>query len=188
MKQLTLVLLLLTYIHCAVGQEDALITQESTKINRQLVPPPVLDSLRNLFPQTIGIEFYSVPPAIARNIWAVMADSLVPYNDSLQYYLVVCKKGLDKFYSVFAADGFLLMTKQKDDVAQLPVVVKESMKDIRKDYPGFKILSSGYFRNEDRDRHTYYEVIAERGSLRQRFFYDGGGTLVKIDLAQRHNY
>lgn len=187
MKQYTLLLLMLAYSYYVVGQEDALIIKESTKINRQLVPGPVLDSLHSLFPGAIGIEFYNVPPMTARNSWAVDCDSLVPYNDSLQYYLVVCKRGELKFYSMFTAEGLLIMTKQKDEVTELPVEVRQSLKDIRKDYPGFKVRSSGYYRNENRDRHLYYEVIAERGNRQQRFFYDGVGTLVKIDVIQRES-
>lgn len=186
MKQYLLSMLTIACFYYAAGQEDQLIIHEATKINRQLVPRQVMDSLHKIFPHTVAIEYYSMPPAAARNGWAVPVDSLVAYTDTADYYLIVNKKGDIKFYSLFAANGALLMTKLKEDVTYLPGLVKESMKDIQADYPGYKVRSAICYRNENRSRHLYYEVIAERGINQQRFFYDPAGTLVKIDIIRRN--
>jgi hypothetical protein len=186
MKQYLLLVLTIIISFYAIGQEDALIIKESTKINRQLIPGPVMDSLHQLFPKAMPIEYYSMSPASAKNAWAVAgADSLVSYHDSTDYYLIVIKKAGIKFYSLFSASGVLIMTKLKENVTVLPGTVQESMKEIRKDYPGFKVRSADCYKNEDRARQLYYEVIAERGNNQQRFFYDEGGTLVKIDIIRR---
>jgi hypothetical protein len=186
MKQFLLLLLITGINYNAVAQEDAFVIKEATKINRQLIPAPVMDSLHRLFPKSTPIEYYAVPPATAKNAWAVAdADSLVSYSDSTSYYLLVLKRDDYKFYSLFSATGVLIMTKQPEDLTYLPGTVKESLKGIRKDYPGFKIRNSSFYRNENRTRQMYYEVIAERGNHQQRFFYDAGGILVKIDAIQR---
>ena len=185
MKQLSLLALSIACFYYAAGQEDALIIKEATKINRQLIPQQVMDSLHKLFPQTLAIEYYSMPPAAARNAWAVPADSIIAYTDTTNYYLLVNKNGDTKFYSLFAANGTLIMTKLKGDVTHLPDMVKASMKDIQADYPGYKVRSATCYRNENRSRHLYYEVIAERGINQQRFFYDPAGTLVKIDVIKK---
>lgn len=186
MKQYLLLVLTIIISWYAVGQEDALIIEGSTKINRQLIPGPVMDSLHQLFPKAVPIEYYSMPPASAKNAWAVAgADSLVSYSDPTDYYLIVIKKAGIKFYSLFSANGVLIMTKLKENMTVLPGTVQESMKGIRKDYPGFKVRAADCYKNEDRTRQLYYEVIAERGNNQQRFFYDVGGTLVKIDVIRR---
>jgi hypothetical protein len=186
MKQYLLLVLTTIISYCAVGQEDALIIKEATKINRQLIPGPVMDSLHQLFPKAMPIEYYSMSPISAKNAWAVAgADSLVSYSDSTSYYLIVIKKAGIKFYSLFSASGVLIMTKLKENVTVLPGTVQESMREIRKDYPGYKVRSADCYKNEDRARQLYYEVIAERGQHQQRFFYDVGGTLVKIDVIRR---
>lgn len=186
MKQYLFFLVSLCSFYGAQAQEDQLIVQEATKINRQLVPATVMDSLHQLFPHMLPIEYYTLPPVAARNAWAVPADSLVPHTDSSEYYLIINKRSDLKLYTLFANDGHLIMTKLREDVSILPDVVMTSIKELRTDYPGYKIRSTACYRNEDRDRRLYYEVIAERGINQQRFFYDPEGTLVKIDIIRRY--
>ena len=188
MKQYLLLMLTIVSFYYAVGQEDELVTKGSTKINRQLIPKSVIDSLNTNFPQSVAIEYYSMPPYVAKNAWAIAeADSLVSYRDTTLYYLFVVKRNNLKFYGVFSASGQLIMTKLREDVAVLPGEVQESMKEIRKDYPGFKVRSSSCYKNEGKSRQLYYEVVAERGNSQQRFFYDVAGTLVKIDVIRRND-
>lgn len=186
MKQFLFILFFFCSCYVVLAQEDRLIVQEATKINRQLVPAPVMDSLYKIFPRTQAIEYYSMPMMAARNAWAVPADSLVPYTDTAGYYLIVNKKGDQKFYTLFAADGDLVMMKLREELSYLPELVQASMRALRKTYPGYRINASACFKNEDRGRRLYYEVIAERGVNRQRFFYDPEGTLVKIDIIARN--
>ncbi|WP_315815170.1 hypothetical protein [Paraflavitalea speifideaquila] len=169
MKPFFLLLFFTITAYYAIAQEDAFVINEATKINRQLVPAPVIDSLHRLFPKATPIEFYTVPPATAKNAWAD-ADTMVSYSDPASFYLLVLKRGDQKFYSLFSATGLLIMTKQQEDLTYLPGTVKESLKGIRKDYPGFKVRSSRFYRNESRARQMYYEVIAEKGNNQQRFF------------------
>lgn len=188
MKQYMLLILTIASFYSAVGQEDELVIKGTTKINRQLTPKSVIDSLYARFPQSVAIEYYSMPPFVAKNTWAIAeADSLVSYQDTLNYYLLVVKRNNLKFYSVFSAGGQLIMTKLKEEVAELPNEVLASMKDIRKDYPGYKVRSSTCYKNEGLARQPYYEVVAERGNSQQRFFYDVAGTLVKIDVIRRND-
>lgn len=188
MKQYLLLVLSIAICSYVAGQEDALVVKETTKINRQLIPKPVLDSLNKIFPRSVAIEYYAMPPYVAKNAWAIAeVDSLVSYRDTTSYYLLVIKRGNMKFYSVFSATGQLIMTKKKETAAILPTVVQQSMQDIRRDYPGYKVRSSSCYTNESQSRQLYYEVVAERGANMQRFFYDSGGTLVKIDVVRRDN-
>lgn len=186
MKQYLLLLLSIACFCYAFGQEDAFVVKETTKINRQLIPKPVIDSLNKIFPRSVAIEYYSMPPYVAKNAWAIAeVDSLVSYRDTSNYYLIVIKRGDLKFYGAFSAMGQLIMTKKKETTDLLPGVVQHSMRSIRKDYPGYRVRSSSCYMNESQAKQLYYEVVAERGPNQQRFFYDAGGTLVKIDVIRR---
>lgn len=178
-------LLFLTAITCflyAIGQEDELIIHGTTKINRQLTPQLVIDSFYKTFPQAIALEYYQVPFYAARSGWIVdEADSLLEYGDADCYLLIIKKNGL-KFYSLFSADGELVMTKLKAaDVTALPSPVQAALRTIHKDYPGYRVRSEIYYKTQDHSRHLYYEIIAERGNQQQRFFYAMNGTLVKSE-------
>lgn len=188
MKQFLLLALGIAFFGYVSGQEDALVVKEATKINRQLIPPPVFDSLQKFFPRSLVIEYYTMPPHVAKNTWAIAdVDTLVSYRDTTDYYLLVVKRGDLKFYSVFSATGQLIMTKKREDATILPAVVLHSMEGIRRDYPGYKVRSTACYTNESQSKQRYYEVVAERGANQQRFFYDAGGTLVKIDVIRRNN-
>lgn len=188
MKQYLLLMLSIAICGYVSGQEDVLVVKETTKINRQLIPTRVIDSLNKIFPRSVAIEYYAMPPYVAKNTWAIAdVDSLVSYRDTTDYYLLVLKRGDLKFYSVFSATGQLIMTKKREDATILPDLVQHSMLEIRRDYPGFKVRSSSCYTNENQSKQLYYEVVAERGANMQRFFYDAGGTLVKIDVVRRDN-
>lgn len=180
-KQFLLIPVIACFMY-AMGQEDELIISGTTKINRQLTPQPVIDSFYKTFPQAIALEYYQVSSYAARSAWTVdEADSLVSLGDENCYLLIIKRDGL-KFYSLFSAGGELVMTKLKEeDVTALPSPVQASLRTIHKDYPGYRIRSQAFYKNQDHARHLYYEVIAERGNQLQRFFYARNGTLVKSE-------
>lgn len=181
MKKYLLLFTAITCITYAMGQEDELIIYGTTKINRQLTPQPVIDSFYKTFPKAMALEYYQVPSYAAQSGWTVATeDSPAAYGSADCYLLIVKKNGL-KFYSLFSATGELVMTKLREDVEALPAPVKESLKTIPKDYPGYKVRSQAYYKTRDRFRHMYYEIIAERGNHQQRLFYGLDGTLVKSE-------
>lgn len=181
MKNYLLLLTIIASLNYAVGQEDELIINGTIKINRQLTPPQVIDSLYKIFPKAMILEYYQMPAYAARNGWTVAeTDSLVSYG-APDCYLIIIKRGDLKFYSLFSAEGLMVMTKLRENVTELPPDIKASLKTIQQDYPGYKVRSTAYYKNQDRSRHLYYEIIAERGTHQQRFFYELNGTLVKSE-------
>ena len=170
----------LVYLH-SFSQEDEVITSGTTKINRQLTPRQIIDSLNKTFPDAITIEYFMTPGDAVRHGWTITEEDDQACEEEFAYYIISFKRADLKYYGLFAADGKLLMVKLKQDLSGLPDPVKQSLQSLNKKYHGYRLLSKTYYKNQNQSRHTeYYEVIAQRGSDRKRLFYNMDGTLATV--------
>jgi hypothetical protein len=168
-KYLLLLAGMLESLH-SFSQEDEVITSGTTKINRQLTPQQIIDSLNKTFPDAIAIEYFMTPGDAVKEGWTITKDDQACEED-FAYYIISFKRAYLKYYGLFAPDGKLLIVKIKQDLWGLPDPIKQSLLSLGKGYQGYRLLSKTYYKNENQYSHTeYYEVIAQRGSDRKRLF------------------
>lgn len=179
-KFLLLLAGMLVCLH-SISQEDEIITSGTTKINRQLTPKLIMESLSRSFPGAITIEYFVAGGNDVKEGWAITEEESNACVDGWAYYIISFKRADRKYYGLFAENGQLVMVKLKQDLSELPDPVKESLRSMGKEYHGYRFLSKTYYKNQNQSGHTEYcEIIAERGKEKKRLFYHLDGTLATV--------
>ena len=157
------------------------VTIKGTKpINKDLTPQQVVDSLNKRFPNAQAVQYFQATPEMAAKGWAIsMEDNMG--EATADYYTISFKQEGLQYYGLYDAKGTLLECKIQQKEAQLPEAVIASLKAIKKDYPGYKVVSKSYYKQQDYSKtKEYYQVTASDGKETKVFYYSADGTLQKI--------
>ena len=178
MKKFLIVLMVSAVSFAATAQD---LTIKGTKpITREMTPQQVVDSLHKRFPNAEAIKYFQATPELAQKGWEITTEDNLN-GESFDYYTISFKQEGLQYYGLYSHTGKLLECKIEQKQAQLPDAVVASLKAISKDYPGYKVVSKNYYKQQDyfKDKE-YYQVTAGNGKETKVFYYSPDGTLQKV--------
>lgn len=181
MKKYLFLLTAFALFSSASAQDDEIVIHGTSKINKNLAPKVVVDSLNKTFPNAKAVQYYKTPKDAAKNGWTVTEDNELGADDDIEYYTISFTRDNLKYYGLYKANGELVSSRMRQDVNKLPDPIRSSLKALDAQYPGYKVLSKTYYKNTNHSqKKEYYEVIAEKGKDKKRLFYRADGTLIKV--------
>lgn len=181
MKKYLSLLAAIALFSTAFAQDDELIIHGTTKVNKNLAPKVVIDSLNKTFPNAKAVQYYKTPKDAAKEGWTVTEDNDLGPDDEIDYYTISFNRNNMKYYGLYKANGHLVSSRLKQNVNNLPAAIKSSMKMLGTQYPGYKVLSKTYYKNLNHTKKKeYYEIVAEKGNDKKRLYYAADGTLIKV--------
>ena len=176
---LTAMLLVSVIALNAQSGSDKTITGVS-KIKKEQTPQAVIDTLNKRFPDAKSIEYYKIPKDAAEKGWQITEQDNLE-GDEVDYYTISFKREDMKYYGLYNKDGKLLKSKVEAKVGTLPDPIVTSLKSLSAQYPGYKVTSKTYYKNQNYSKsEEYFEVIASNGKAKKTLIYDANGALVKV--------
>jgi hypothetical protein len=161
--------------------QDDIVIKGAKKTTKKLTPQQVIDSLNARFPDAKSVQYFTAKPEVVKNGWDITEEGTGHSGDDLDYYTISFKRDDMKYYGLYDKEGNLLKCKMEESVSHLPEPVVTSLKHISKDYPGYKVVSKTFYKNQNYSKsEEYYEVIAKNGEKRKRLYYNADGTLIKM--------
>ncbi|MDF2191579.1 hypothetical protein [Paraflavitalea sp. CAU 1676] len=181
MKKYLFLLIAMAWISHSFAQDDDIVIRGTSKINKNLTPKVVIDSLNKKFPNAKAVQYYKTPADAAKNGWTITTENDLDASDEIDYYTISFKRDNMKYYGLYKANGELVTSKLAQSVKTLPAPIQTSLKSLSTQYPGYKVISKTYYKNTNYSKHKeHYEIIAEKGKEQKRLYYDGEGNLVKV--------
>jgi hypothetical protein len=164
----------------SIAQDEITITG-TNRINKKLTPQQVIDSLEARFPDAKSVVYYKIPADAAKKGWTITVDDNIDEEASIEYYTIKFKRHDFQYYGLYKPDGTLVMSKYKETITHIPESIKESLQQLSKQYPGYKVKSKTYYRNTSySNSKEYFEFMASNGKNKKKVIYDGDGVLVKV--------
>lgn len=164
-----------------LNAQDDLVITGTKKITKEMTPQQIIDSLEKRFPNAKAVQYYEAPASGVHNGWAVTEEDNMDVNEEVSYYTLKFKNNNLNYWGLYSADGTLLQAKIEEKSTKLPEAVKNSLMAIKKDYPGYKVVSKSYYKNQNyKKSKEYYQVVASNGTTTKNFFYSPDGTLQKV--------
>jgi hypothetical protein len=178
-KVLFLAAILLVSVIVLNAQGDKTITGVS-KIKKEQTPQAVIDTLNKRFPDAKSVQYYKIPKDAAQKGWQITEQDNLE-GDEVDYYTISFKRDDMKYYGLYNKDGKLLKSKAEAKVGTLPDPIVTSLKSLSAQYPGYKVTSKTYYKNQNHSKsEEYFEVIASNGKATKTLIYDANGALVKV--------
>jgi len=162
--------------------QNDLVIKGTKKIDKQMTPQQVIDSLHKRFPNAEAVQYYHVPASAARaNGWNVTEEDNLSSNAEVDYYEISFKREGLHYYGLYDRNGQLLKAKIQQNVTTLPDPVVASLKELGKKYPGYKVVSKTFYKTQNYAKSKeYYEVVAQNGSKKKIVTYSADGTILKV--------
>ena len=178
-KQLIfIVTLLLPFL--IYGQDDEKVITGTKKISKKLTPQQVVDSLKKRFPNAKSVQYFQTTPEMANKGWNITEEDNLDPSAEVDYYTISFKQDGLKYYGLYNKDGELLKSKVEENVDKLPDPIRASLKDLSGKYPGYKVTSKTYYKNQNYSKtKEYYEVVASNGKEVKKLVYAPDGTIIK---------
>ena len=114
-----------------------------------MTPQQVVDSLHKRFPNAKSVQYFQTSPELANKGWNITEEDQLSSDAEVDYYTISFKQDGLKYYGLYDKDGKLLQCKIEEKVDDLPEAVKTSIRNIAGQYPGYKIVSKTYFKNQN---------------------------------------
>lgn len=174
------ILFVLSHSLSAQVQDDEVVIKGSKKLDKQYTPQQVVDSLNKRFPNAKAVQYFETKPDAVNRGWTVSEEDNLSSNTDVNYYTISFKNEGMKYYGLYDKDGNLLQSKVEESVDKLPDAVVNSIKGVAGQYPGYKVVSKTYYKNQNLTKSKeYYEVVAKKGNETKRLYYAPDGTLIK---------
>lgn len=175
----TAILFVVSLSFFAHAQNDIVI-KGSKKLDKQYTPQQVVDSLNKRFPNAKSVQYFETKADAVNRGWAVSEDDRLASNADVDYYTISFKNEGMKYYGLYDKEGNLLQCKIEEKIASLPNPVVMALKEVADKYPGYKVVSKTYFKDQNLSKSKeYYEVVATKGNSTKRLYYSPDGTLIK---------
>ena len=163
------------------SQNDAVVITGTGKINKNMAPHEIVDTLIKIFLDAKAVKYYKIPADAAKNGWTISQDDNLGAGDVVEYYTISFKRSDMHYYGLFKADGTLVKEKMEQKVDKLPEPIKMSIETLKKDHPDYKVVSKTFYKNIDNNSNEeYYEILAKNGKDDKKLYYKPDGTLIKI--------
>lgn len=160
--------------------QDEVVIKGSKKLDKQYTPQQVVDSLNKRFPNAKSVQYFETKPDAVNKGWVVSEEDNLSSNADVNYYTISFKNEGMKYYGLYDKDGNLLHCKMEEKISSLPNPVVMALKDVANKYPGYKVVSKTYFKDQNLSKSKeYYEVVAKKGNDTKRLYYTPDGTLIK---------
>lgn len=160
--------------------QDEMVIKGSKKLDKQYTPQQVVDSLNKRFPNAKSVQYFETKADAANKGWAVSEEDNLSSDADVNYYTISFKNEGLKYYGLYDKEGKLLQSKVEEKITSLPNPVVMALKDVAHKYPGYKVVSKTYFKDQNYSKSKeYYEVVAKKGNDTKRLYYSPDGTLIK---------
>ncbi len=180
MKQFLILTVILSMCFLLNAQDADLVITGTKKVSKKETPEKVIAALNAKFPDAKSVKYYKTTPETVKNGWEVTTEDNLGGAD-VEYYTISFKRDDMKYYGLYNRDGDLVQSRAEAKVATLPDPVVASLKSISSQYPGYKVTSKTYYKNQNYSKSKeYYEVTASNGKDTKRLYYAPDGTLTKI--------
>jgi hypothetical protein len=183
MKKYSLLAFAISVCSLSFAQDDAIIIKGtgSAKITKDMTPTQVVDSLNKRFPDAKSVEYFKVPADAVAKGWHITEEDNLDPSATIDYYTITFKREDMKYYALYNPDGTLIKSRLEESSVTLPEPIKASLKDLKTQYPTYKLSSKTFYRNTDYGKKKeYYEIVAKDGKKQKRIFYNADGTIIKI--------
>jgi hypothetical protein len=178
-KYLPVLFFMLSYFF-SKAQGEITITG-ANKISKQHTPQQVIDSLEARFPDAKSIKYYKTPPDAVAKGWDISVENNMESGADIEYYTIKFRRKDFQYYGLYKHDGTLVESKYRETVSHIPENIKNSLKQLSQQYPGYKLKTKTFYKNTSySNSKEYYEFIAFDGQDKKRIIYDGNGNLVKV--------
>ena len=182
MKKYSLLAVVILICSLSFAQDDAVIIKgtNTSKITKDMTPQQVIDELNKRFPDAKSIEYFKVPQDAVKKGWNITEEDNLD-GATVDYYTISFKRENLKYYALFNPDGTMVKSRLEENSVTLPEPIKNSLKDLKTQYPTYKLESKTFYRNTDYSKQKeYYEIVAKDGKKQKRIFYNADGTIIKI--------
>ncbi|HET6994316.1 MAG TPA: hypothetical protein VFI06_04995 [Chitinophagaceae bacterium] len=180
MKRYSLLPVFMLFFIFLRAQNDITITG-TKKISKSMTPQQVVDSLNKHFPDAKSIQYYKGSADATKRGWTVTEEDNLDPGSEVDYYTISFNRQGLKYYGLYEKDGTLVKAKIEQNVESLPDTIKHSLRNLSKQYPGYKVVSKKYYKNQNYTKSKeYYEIVAQKGNAKKTLFYSPDGTLVKV--------
>jgi hypothetical protein len=178
---LTAVGIMLSAFVLVQAQQQDVVIKGSKQIDKKVTPQQVIDSLNKRFPDAESVKYFTAKPDVVQRGWTVSEENKLQLNEDLDYYTISFNRQGLKYYGLYDREGNLLESKIEESVDSLPEAIHNAVQKIPQQYPGYKVVSKTYFKEQDYSSSKYYyEVVAEKGANKKRICYTPDGTLIKV--------
>src|SRR5258708_3170324 len=138
------------------SQDNALVITGTGKINKNLAPHEIVDTLKKIFPDAKAVKYYKLPAEAAKNGWTISQEDNLEAGDVVDYYTISFKRSDIHYYALFTADGTLVRSKMQQKVDKLPDPIKMSLKTLLQDHPDYKVVSKTFYKNVNNNTNEEY--------------------------------
>ena len=161
MKKYLFLLFCFAYTTAVLAQVDEKVITGSNKINKQLTPQQVIDSLNKRFPNAKAVQYYQTSPEAVKAGWNIEEEDNLPADAEIDRYTISFKRDDFKYYALFKADGTLIMSKYEERDSELPEAVVNAVKALAAEkYKDYKLLSKAHYKQVNHNNSKdYYEII-----------------------------
>ncbi|TMI73661.1 MAG: hypothetical protein E6H09_06275 [Bacteroidetes bacterium] len=151
------------------------------QISKSMTPQQVIDSLHKHFPDAKSIQYYKPPADAVQRGWNITEQDNLDAGAEIDYYTISFNRQGLKYYGLYEKDGTLVKAKIEQNVENLPDTIKHSLMNLSKQYPGYKVVSKKYYKNQNYTKsEEYFEVVAQNGNAKKTLYYNNEGALVKV--------
>ena len=180
MKRYLIAQLIILFLPLLSYTQD-LVIKGTKPVTKQYTPKEVIDSLQKTFPNATAVKYHKENAATAQKGWAVSTDDQLGHGDEVDYYTISFKQEGLQYYGLYDQHGTLVEYKVEQKMDSLPENVVTSLKGMKKDYPGYKVVSKNFFMTKNYSKtKDYYQITASNGKQKKDFFYSAEGELVKV--------
>lgn len=160
--------------------QDEMVIKGSKKLDKQYTPQQVIDSLNKRFPNAKSVQYFETKGDVVNRGWSVSEEDNLSADADVNYYTISFKNEGMKYYGLYDKEGNLLQCKIEEKITSLPNPVLMALKEVADKYPGYKVVSKTYYRDQNLSKSKeYYEVVAVKGNDKKRLYYSPDGTLIK---------
>ena len=162
-------------------QAQDLVIKGTKEVTKKFTPQQVIDSLAKTFPDAKSVRYFKADHEVTQRGWSVTTEDNLPSEADVEYYTIAFKqKGL-QYYGLYSQQGELLECKIEQKESELPPAVVANLKELAKDYPGYKVVSKNYYKTQNYSKSKeYYQVTAKKGNESKVFYYSPTGELLKV--------
>ena len=174
------ILVALALVSTAAYAQNEMVLTGSKKIPKDLTPQQVIDSLHKRFPNAKSVQYYTIPEDAASRGWTITQEDNLGGAGEVEYYTISFKQENLKYYGLYDKNGQLLRCKMEQHAVDLPEPIQASLKELKTKYPGYKLTSKSYYKNQNVSKNKeYYQVVAKNGSKTKTLIYSPDGTLLE---------
>jgi hypothetical protein len=178
---LSVIVTMLSAFIVVQAQEQDVVIKGNKQIDKKLTPQQVVDSLNKRFPDAESVKYFTAKSTAVERGWNISEENKLPLSEDLDYYTISFNRQGLKYYGLYDREGNLLESKIEESVDSLPEAIHNAVEKIPQQYPGYKVVSKTYFKEQDyTSSKYYYEVVAESGGKKKMIYYTPDGTLIKV--------